>query len=86
MEGFSEIHYEDVPLDLVHRAVGSDSIDFNIGFIAQYAILRSRILAKLCSETLAVARSLGVVKGRLVERILDKEWEQNARFSTAKTQ
>src|SRR6266567_4523944 len=27
IEGFSEVRYVDVPLDQVHRAVGSDSID-----------------------------------------------------------
>ena len=38
IEGFSEIRYLDVPLDQVHRAVGSDSIDLSIGFIAQYIV------------------------------------------------
>jgi NitT/TauT family transport system substrate-binding protein len=38
MEGFSEVRYVDVSLDLNHRAVGSDSIDLGIGFIAQYII------------------------------------------------
>jgi NitT/TauT family transport system substrate-binding protein len=38
MEGFSEVRYVDVSLDLNHRAVGSDSIDLSIGFIAQYII------------------------------------------------
>jgi NitT/TauT family transport system substrate-binding protein len=38
MEGFSEVRYVDVPLDLNHRAVGSDSIDLSIGFIAQYIV------------------------------------------------
>jgi NitT/TauT family transport system substrate-binding protein len=38
MEGFSEVRYVDVPLDLVHRAVGTNSIDLNIGFIAQYIV------------------------------------------------
>ena len=38
IEGFSEVRYADVPLDLVHRAVGSDSIDLSIGFIAQYIV------------------------------------------------
>src|SRR6516164_119372 len=37
IEGFSEVRYVDLPLDLVHRAVGS-SIDLSIGFIAQYII------------------------------------------------
>src|SRR6516165_9018028 len=38
IEGFSEVRYVDLPLDLVHRAVGSDSIDLSIGFIAQYIV------------------------------------------------
>jgi len=38
IEGFSEVRYVDVPLDQVHRAVGSDNIDLSIGFIAQYII------------------------------------------------
>jgi NitT/TauT family transport system substrate-binding protein len=37
IEGFSDVRYLDVPLNLVHRAVGSD-IDFSIGFIAQYIV------------------------------------------------
>jgi len=37
IEGFSEVRYVDLPLDLVHRAVGS-SIDLSIGFIAQYIV------------------------------------------------
>jgi len=37
IEGFSDVRYLDVPLNLVHRAVGSD-IDLGIGFIAQYIV------------------------------------------------
>jgi NitT/TauT family transport system substrate-binding protein len=38
IEGFKEVRYVDTPLDLVHRAVGSDSIDIGMGFIAQYIV------------------------------------------------
>src|SRR5262249_12169759 len=38
LEGFSDVRYEDVPLNLVHRAVGSDRIDFGIGYTAQYIV------------------------------------------------
>jgi NitT/TauT family transport system substrate-binding protein len=38
IEGFRDVRYLDVPLDLVHRAVGSDSIDLGIGFVAQYIV------------------------------------------------
>lgn len=38
LEGFSDIQYVDVPLDLVHRSVGTDQVDISIGFIAQYLV------------------------------------------------
>jgi NitT/TauT family transport system substrate-binding protein len=38
IEGFSEVRYVDVPLDLNQRAVGSDSVDLTIGFVAQYIV------------------------------------------------
>src|SRR5215475_12258187 len=37
IEGFSDVRYLDVPLNLNHRAVGSD-VDFGIGFVAQYIV------------------------------------------------
>lgn len=37
IEGFSDVRYLDVPLNLNHRAVGSD-VDLGIGFVAQYIV------------------------------------------------
>ena len=34
IEGFSDVRYIEIPLDLNHRAVGTDKIDISIGFIA----------------------------------------------------
>jgi NitT/TauT family transport system substrate-binding protein len=36
IEGFSDVQYVEVPLELNHRAVGTDKIDMSIGFIAKY--------------------------------------------------
>src|SRR5262245_61494923 len=38
IEGFSDVRYIEVPLDLNHRAVGTDKIDISIGFIANYIV------------------------------------------------
>ena len=38
IEGFSDVQYVDVPLDLNHRSVGTDKIDLSIGFIANYIV------------------------------------------------
>jgi NitT/TauT family transport system substrate-binding protein len=38
IEGFSDVQYVEVPLDLNHRAVGTDKIDIGIGFIANYIV------------------------------------------------
>src|SRR5262245_57348634 len=38
IEGFSDVRYIEVPLDLNHRAVGTDKIDISMGFIANYII------------------------------------------------
>ena len=38
LEGFSDVQYVDVPLDQVHRAVGSDKIDVSMGFVATYIV------------------------------------------------
>jgi NitT/TauT family transport system substrate-binding protein len=37
IEGFNDVRYLDVPLNLNHRAVGSD-VDLGIGFVAQYIV------------------------------------------------
>jgi NitT/TauT family transport system substrate-binding protein len=38
IEGFSDIRYIEVPLDLNHRAVGTEKIDISMGFIANYIV------------------------------------------------
>ena len=38
LEGFSDVQYVDVPLDQVHRGVGSDKIDVSMGFVATYIV------------------------------------------------
>ena len=38
IEGFSDVRYVEVPLDLNHRVVGTDKVDIGIGFIAQYIV------------------------------------------------
>ena len=38
IEGFSDVRYIEIPLDLNHRAVGTDKIDISIGFIANYIV------------------------------------------------
>ena len=38
IEGFTDIRYVEVPLDLNHRSVGTDKIDIGIGFIANYIV------------------------------------------------
>jgi len=38
IEGFSDVQYIEVPLDLNHRSVGTDKIDLSIGFIANYIV------------------------------------------------
>jgi NitT/TauT family transport system substrate-binding protein len=36
IEGFRDIQYVEVPLDVVHRSAGTDKIDINMGFIASF--------------------------------------------------
>src|SRR5438874_12234699 len=36
IEGFRDIQYVEVPLDLVHRSAGTDKIDIHMGFIASF--------------------------------------------------
>ena len=38
LEGFSDVQYVDVPLDAIHRSVGSDKIDISMGFIANHIV------------------------------------------------
>ena len=38
IEGFSDVPYVEVPLDLNHRVVGTDKVDISIGFIANYIV------------------------------------------------
>jgi NitT/TauT family transport system substrate-binding protein len=38
IEGFSDIQYVEVPLDINHRSVGTDKIDISMGFIASYVV------------------------------------------------
>ena len=36
IEGFRDIQYVEVPLDVVHRSAGTDKIDIHMGFIASF--------------------------------------------------
>jgi NitT/TauT family transport system substrate-binding protein len=38
IEGFNDVQYVEVPLDAIHRSVGTDKIDMSMGFIANYII------------------------------------------------
>jgi NitT/TauT family transport system substrate-binding protein len=38
IEGFNDVQYVDVPLDLIHRSVGTERVDVSIGFNANYII------------------------------------------------
>ena len=38
LEGFSDVQYVEVPLDLLHRAVGTDKVDISMGFIANHIV------------------------------------------------
>lgn len=38
IEGFSDVQYVEVPLDINHRSVGTDKIDISMGFIASYVV------------------------------------------------
>jgi NitT/TauT family transport system substrate-binding protein len=38
LEGFSDIQYVEVPLEAIHRSVGSDKIDISMGFIANHIV------------------------------------------------
>jgi NitT/TauT family transport system substrate-binding protein len=37
-EGFNDVRYVEVPLDAVHRSVGTDKIDMSMGFVANHII------------------------------------------------
>ena len=37
-EGFSDVQYIDVPLNAIHRSVGTDKIDLSMGFIANHIV------------------------------------------------
>jgi NitT/TauT family transport system substrate-binding protein len=38
IEGFNDVQYVEVPLDAVHRSVGTDKIDMSMGFVANHII------------------------------------------------
>jgi NitT/TauT family transport system substrate-binding protein len=38
LEGFSDVQYVEVPLDAIHRSVGSEKIDISMGFIANHIV------------------------------------------------
>jgi NitT/TauT family transport system substrate-binding protein len=38
IEGFSDVQYVEVPLNLVHRSMGTDQVDMSIGFIASFIV------------------------------------------------
>jgi NitT/TauT family transport system substrate-binding protein len=38
LEGFSDVQYVEVPLDAIHRSVGSDKVDISMGFIANHIV------------------------------------------------
>ena len=38
IEGFNDIQYVEVPLDAIHRSVGTDKIDMSMGFILNYIV------------------------------------------------
>jgi NitT/TauT family transport system substrate-binding protein len=38
LEGFSDVQYIEVPLDAIHRSVGSEKIDISMGFIANHIV------------------------------------------------
>ena len=37
-EGFSDVQYVEVPLDVIHRSVGTDKVDMSMGFIANHVV------------------------------------------------
>jgi NitT/TauT family transport system substrate-binding protein len=37
-EGFSDVQYVELPLDVIHRSVGTDKIDMSMGFIANHIV------------------------------------------------
>jgi NitT/TauT family transport system substrate-binding protein len=38
IEGFNDVQYVEVPLDAIHRSVGTDKIDMSMGFIPNYIV------------------------------------------------
>jgi NitT/TauT family transport system substrate-binding protein len=38
IEGFSDVQYVDVPLEFIHRSVGTDKIDISMGFVANHIV------------------------------------------------
>ena len=38
LEGFRDVQYVDVPLNLIHRSVGTDKIDISMGFVANHIV------------------------------------------------
>jgi NitT/TauT family transport system substrate-binding protein len=38
IEGFSDVQYVDVPLDFIHRSVGTDKVDLSMGFVANHIV------------------------------------------------
>src|SRR5262245_37682346 len=38
IEGFNDVQYVEVPLDAIHRSVGTEKIDMSMGFIANHII------------------------------------------------
>jgi NitT/TauT family transport system substrate-binding protein len=38
LEGFSDVQYVEVPLEAIHRSVGTDKIDISMGFIANHIV------------------------------------------------
>jgi NitT/TauT family transport system substrate-binding protein len=38
IEGFSDVQYVEVPLDFIHRSVGTDKVDISMGFVASQIV------------------------------------------------
>jgi len=38
VEGFSAVQYVEVPLDVIHRSVGTDKVDISMGFVASQIV------------------------------------------------
>jgi NitT/TauT family transport system substrate-binding protein len=38
IEGFSDVQYVEVPLEFIHRSVGTDKIDLSMGFVANHIV------------------------------------------------